>query len=86
MPVPTPNKDKNGGKGPNWGKFSKTLSFWILVILIPVAFLSYNGGKETQSPEIDYTAYRAQLESGNVTAVTFQPDNLMIGKFRIFRV
>jgi cell division protease FtsH len=74
--TPTPKKPFN------WGRFSKTLSFWILVILIPVAFLSYNGGKETQSPEIDYTAYRAQLESGNVTAVTFQPDNVMIGKFR----
>ena len=79
MPAPMTPTPK---KPPNWGRISKTLSFWILVILIPVAFLSYNGGKETQSPEIDYTAYRAALEAGNVTAVTFQPDNVMVGKFR----
>ncbi|MEO7521639.1 MAG: ATP-dependent zinc metalloprotease FtsH [Gemmatimonas sp.] len=74
----TPNPKKSF----NWGRFSKTLSFWILVILIPVAFLSYNGGKETQAPEIDYTAYRQQLEAGNIDAVTFQPENVMVGKFK----
>ncbi len=66
----------------NWGRFSKTLSFWILVILIPVAFLSYQGGRETQAPEIDYTAYRQQLDAGNIQAVTIANDNVMSGQFR----
>jgi cell division protease FtsH len=66
----------------NWGRFSKTLSFWILVVLIPVAFLTFNGGREPQAPEIDYTSYRKQLDAGNVEAVTFQPDNVMAGTFR----
>ena len=67
MPAPmTPNPKKPF----NWARFSKTLSFWILVILIPVAFLTWTGGRETQSPEIDYTAYREQLERGNIKAVT----------------
>ena len=79
MPAPmTPSPKKPF----NWGRFSKTLSFWILVILIPVAFLSYNGGRETQSPEIDYTAYRQQLDAGNIQTVIFQPDNVMAGQFR----
>jgi len=78
MPAPmTPNSKKPF----NWGRFSKTLSFWILVILIPVAFLTWTGGRETQSPEIDYTAYRQQLDLGNIKQVTFQPDNLMLGQF-----
>ena len=77
MPAPmTPNPKKPF----NWARFSKTLSFWILVILIPVAFLTWTGGRETQSPEIDYTAYREQLERGNIKAVTFQPDNVMLGQ------
>jgi len=71
----------NSKKPFNWGRFSKTLSFWILVILIPVAFLTWTGGRETQSPEIDYTAYRQQLDLGNIKQVTFQPDNLMLGQF-----
>jgi hypothetical protein len=77
MPAPmTPNPKKPF----NWARFSKTLSFWILVILIPIAFLTWTGGRETQSPEIDYTAYREQLERGNIKAVTFQPDNVMLGQ------
>jgi cell division protease FtsH len=35
---PTPPK-----KPFNLGRFSKTLSFWILVILIPVAFIQFSG-------------------------------------------
>jgi len=66
----------------NWGRFSKTLSFWILVILIPVAFLSYQGGRETQSPEIDYTNYRQQLDAGNIQQAVFQPENVLAGQFR----
>ncbi len=79
MPAPmTPNQKRPR----DWGRVSKTLSFWILVLLIPVAFLYYNGGKETQSPEITYTAYRAELDRGNIKAVSFQqPDNVMLGDF-----
>jgi cell division protease FtsH len=71
----------NSKKPFNWARFSKTLSFWILVILIPVAFLTWSGGRETQAPEIDYTAYRQQLDLGNIKAVTFQPEDVMVGQF-----
>ena len=79
MPSPMTPSPK---KPYNWGRFSKQLSFWILVILFPVAFLNYQGGRETQAPEIDYTAYRQQLDAGNIQLVVFQPDNVMSGQFR----
>ena len=65
----------------NWGRFSKTLSFWILVILIPIAFLTYGNGREAQAPEVNYSFYRQQLESGNIKAATFQTDNVLAGQF-----
>ncbi len=65
----------------NWGRFSKTLSFWILVILIPIAFLTYGNGRESQAPELDYNAYRQQLEVGNIKTATFQTDNVLAGQF-----
>ena len=37
---PTPPK-----KPFNLGRFSKTLSFWILVILIPVAFIQFSSNR-----------------------------------------
>ena len=36
MPVPMPPKNK---KDFSWGRFSKTLSFWILILLVPVALI-----------------------------------------------
>ena len=73
--TPAPKKPNN------WGRWSKTLSFWILVILIPVAFLSYGNGREAQAPEIGYSDYRQQLEAGNIKSATFQSDNVLVGQF-----
>ena len=58
MPVPMPPKnDKNkqnkgNNKGTNWGRLSKTLSFWILVIMIPVALVQLSGARAEAAPEI----------------------------------
>ena len=57
-----PNMTPSPKKSFNWGRFSKTLSFWILVILIPIAFLTYGNGREAQAPEVNYSFYRQQLE------------------------
>ena len=42
MPVPIPPKNK---KEFSWGRFSKTLSFWILILLIPVVLIQLSGTK-----------------------------------------
>ena len=76
-----PNMTPTPKKPFNWGRFSKTLSFWILVILIPVAFLTWNR-PESAAPEISLTDYRQQLNQGNIESVLFQPDNVMVGQLR----
>ncbi|MBL0940668.1 MAG: ATP-dependent zinc metalloprotease FtsH [Gemmatimonadaceae bacterium] len=67
-------------KPTNWGRISKTLSFWILVILIPVALLSYGNGREAQATEIGYSDYRQQLAAGNIKTATFT-ENVLNGQF-----
>ena len=78
MPPTMPNPPK---KPANWSRVSKTLAFWVIVILIPVAFLQLTNGSRSDAAEIDYTTYRQQLERGNVTAVTFQGDRYLVGEF-----
>ncbi|MGV3709925.1 MAG: ATP-dependent zinc metalloprotease FtsH [Gemmatimonas sp.] len=56
----------------NLGKFSKTLSFWALVFIIPIALMQYSGSRNPDSKEITYSDYRAQLETGNIKAVQFE--------------
>ena len=85
MPVSTPPKhDKNdkNDKGSSWGRLSKTLSFWILILLIPVALFQLSNSRAESSPEIRYDQYREQLEKGNVAEVTVQGGKNVSGTFR----
>ncbi len=73
--MPTPPK-----KPANWSRVSKTLAFWVIVILIPVAFLQLTNGGRSDAAEITYTEYRKEVDRGNVTAVTFQGDRYVVGQ------
>jgi len=79
MPAPmTPSPKKPF----NWARFSKNLTFWILVFLIPVALMNYSGSRNPAAPEIDFTNYHKQLDAGNVKRVTFQSGgDLIVGEF-----
>src|SRR3712207_2757301 len=79
MPVPMPPKNK---KDFSWGRFSKTLSFWILILLVPVALIQLSTARAEQAPEIPYTEYRAQLERNNILKVTIQAGKVVRGEFR----
>ncbi len=80
MPVQTP--PKNGNSGFNWGRFSKTLSFWILIILIPVALIQLTGDRAESAPEIRYDFYRQQLETGNILEVTMSGGKNVTGTYK----
>src|SRR3954471_8516279 len=84
MPVPTPPKnDKNNApKGPNWGRLSKNLAFWLLVLLIPVLLLQLTGARAEAGADLRYDQYREQLEKGNIAEVTVQSGKLISGTLR----
>jgi cell division protease FtsH len=79
MPVPMPPKNK---KDFSWGRFSKTLSFWILILLVPVALIQLSSARAEQAPQITYTKYRQELERSNVREVVIQAGKVVRGKFR----
>ena len=72
MPSLTPGntpQQRNTKGGGSWGGRSKALSFWALVILVPIIFLKLSKGSADQTPEIDYTRYSMELEQDNIAAV-----------------
>ncbi|MDB4907491.1 MAG: peptidase FtsH domain protein [Gemmatimonadetes bacterium] len=82
-PTPPPNKNNNNNKKDlQWGKLSKTLSFWILILLIPVALLQLSGARNEPAPQIDYTQYREELARDNISKVTISAGKYMVGDFR----
>src|SRR5688500_11064678 len=81
MPIQMPNK--NAPKKPtNWSKVSKQLSFWVFVILVPVAIIQFSGKGAEAAPEISYSQYKQEVERGNVEKVTIQSGRQITGDFR----
>jgi len=79
MPLPMNQKPK----GPkNWGKLSKTLSFWVLITLLAGTLFTYTSGSRDSAPTISYTQYREQLANNNVASAKIQGGSAIIGEFR----
>jgi cell division protease FtsH len=80
MPVPT--SPKSPKKDVNWGRLSKTLSFWLLILLIPVALIQLSGARSEQAPLINYTQYKAELDRDNIRKVKIQAGKYVTGEFK----
>src|SRR5205809_1603656 len=81
MPIQMTNKTPK--KPTNWSKVSKQLSFWVFVILVPVALIQFSGKGSDAAPEISYTPqYGDQLEKNNIDKVTIQGGRLVTGEFK----
>src|SRR5205823_1118383 len=64
-------------------KLSKTVSFWILIILIPVVLIQMTGTRAESAREIDYNpTFRDELAAGNIDNVTIQGGKVIVGEFR----
>jgi len=73
--TPPPKRDFS------WGKISKTLSLWIIVILIPIVFMQVNGARD-QTTEIDYSTYSQQLDQDNIQKISIQEGKVINGDFK----
>jgi cell division protease FtsH len=71
---------KGTGSG-GFGRFSKTLAFWLLVILVPVAFLQLSSTKNDAAIKLSYSEYDDQLGAGNVAKVTIVAGKDIVGEF-----
>ena len=80
MPVPIPPKSPK--KDVNWGRLSKTLSFWLLILLIPVALIQLSGARSEQAPLISYTQYKSELDRDNIRKVKIQAGKYVQGEFK----
>ena len=80
MPLPMPPKNK---KEFSWGRFSKTLSFWILILLIPVVLIQLSGA-EVGSGEADHLHAVPATSStrDNIKKVTIVDGKTVTGTFK----
>ena len=73
---PTPNRKMN------WSSMSKNLVFWLLIILLPIAFYRMIGSSRQDYREIAYTKFREQLENSNISKVEITSGKFVKGEFK----
>jgi len=82
MPVlPSPPPGNNNKKG-NLGRLSKTIAFWILIIVIPILGIQLSTNRAEQATPLIYSQYDQQLALDNVKHVTIQGGRQLTGEFR----
>jgi cell division protease FtsH len=88
---PTPPKDPENpkGGGPNrepddkfeWGRALRTLTFWILLILVVIVISSYLSPGQQQQEMVDYSRYLSYLQNSQVESAVII-DRQLTGKLK----
>ncbi len=65
-----------------WGMMSKNLLFWLLIILVPLAFYQVVGGRQGDHEEIPYSIFSRELEKNNIATLEITSGKLVKGDLR----
>jgi cell division protease FtsH len=75
--------DRQPPKGKvNWSQLSRTAVFWLLVILLPVAFYQILGSSREEFVEVPYSTFNRELERTNIVEVEITSGQLVRGEFK----
>jgi cell division protease FtsH len=78
------DRDNERNKGPSrFSRISKTASFWVLIILIPLLIINVFSPRRTDAEELWYTDFDQQLEAGNIPEVTIIEGKRVEGTLRV---
>jgi cell division protease FtsH len=78
-----PERDNKRETNPNrWSRFSKTASFWALIIVTALLITQVVDPRRQQTTELDFTQFRQQLAAGNIAEVTVIDGKRLEGELR----
>ena len=66
----------------SWARLSKTVAFWMIVILVPVIFFQLTAKRTGEAPEIPYSDFVAALERGNIRKVEIEDLRDVRGEYK----
>ncbi|MBE0591675.1 MAG: ATP-dependent zinc metalloprotease FtsH, partial [Gemmatimonadales bacterium] len=66
----------------NWAGLSRNLVFWLLIILIPIAFYQMIGANRESTEEITYTAFQSYLDRDQIAEVEVTSGKFVEGQFK----
>ncbi|MFB3112842.1 MAG: ATP-dependent zinc metalloprotease FtsH [Gemmatimonadales bacterium] len=66
----------------SWNSASKNLVFWMLIVLLSVAFYRMTASRGDKHPEVPYTTFRGELDTDNITSVEITDGKFVRGEFK----
>ena len=66
----------------SWNATSKNLVFWMLIVLLSVAFYKMTVSRRDNHQEIPYTTFRGELDKGNIATVEITDGKFVEGEFK----
>jgi cell division protease FtsH len=77
------DRDNGNARASRWGRLTRTVSFWLVLVLIPIVLLQLTTNRARSVEPIDYTQFKRQLQQGNVlSAQTVQGDQVLLGQLK----
>ena len=78
-----PESNSNRGQPQNrWTRLSRSLAFWILIILVPIMVFQFVGSGNKDVQKLNYTDFLRELNSGNVLKVSVVEGKQLEGELR----
>ncbi len=66
----------------SWGTVSRNLVFWLLIVLVPIAFYQMVGAGREQYLDVSYSTFNQQVDLGNVEKVEITSGKFVRGTLR----
>jgi cell division protease FtsH len=77
-----PDKGGKDEGASRWTRNSRTLSFWVLFVLVSILLVQLLSPQQPDSDKLSYSQVRTQLNQGNIQAVTIKDGKLVEGELR----
>src|SRR4051812_36857802 len=76
------DRDKGNPGSSRWGRITRTVSFWVLLLLVPITLIQLTGNKDKSRELLDYWRFRDQAARGNVADAVFSDGTVVEGNLR----
>jgi cell division protease FtsH len=76
------DREKGSPAASRWGRITRTVSFWVLIILVPITLLQLTGARERPRELLEYWRFRQEVARGNVKDAAFVDGTVVEGALR----
>ncbi|HET6764398.1 MAG TPA: AAA family ATPase, partial [Longimicrobiaceae bacterium] len=76
------DRDKGSPGSSRWGRITRTVSFWVLLLLVPISLIQLTSTREKHRELMEYWRFKQEVARGNVKDASFVDGTAVEGTLR----